>query len=60
MSSKSNKTYTIVYWWVVAWSSLGFVGQTNDFYWQYARYLMAHGGRWWSDPLINIIRFSGL
>ena len=31
ISYQSPQTYIIAYWWVVAWSSLRFVGQTNVF-----------------------------
>ena len=38
---------SVAYWWVVVWSSLRFVGQTNVFYRQYARYFMYHILRGW-------------
>ena len=42
ISQSPPQRRSVAYWWVVIWSSLRFVGQTNVFYRQYARYFMSH------------------
>ena len=42
ISQSPLQRQSVAYWWVVVWSSLRFVGQTNVFFRQYALYFMSH------------------